>query len=82
MEITIFVTDRCASCLAQIDAVERAVAQLGISASIKTSEDVVAAIKAGIIGFPAIVVDGEVLSAAQKLNAQEVKELLSHRKAC
>ncbi len=81
LEITVFVTDRCANCRAQIGVVERAVAQLGLDAKVKASEDVMAAVSAGVMGFPAIVAGGKVLSAAQKLNEQEVKSLLDQLKA-
>jgi small redox-active disulfide protein 2 len=66
----------CAKCKQLTASAEKAVAELGLAASIEKVEDVREIRKFRVMSTPALVVDGAVKSAGEVLSPEAVKELL------
>ncbi len=66
----------CAKCKQLTANAEKAVAALGIEATVEKVEDLREIMKLGVMTTPALVVDGKVKSAGKALSPQEVKLLL------
>ncbi|WP_242392840.1 thioredoxin family protein [Anaeromyxobacter oryzisoli] len=66
----------CAKCKALTANAERAVAELGLDASVEKVEDLREIAKFGVMTTPALAVDGEVRSAGKVLSPEAVKALL------
>jgi small redox-active disulfide protein 2 len=66
----------CAKCKALTANAEKAVAELGLDASVEKVEDLREIVKFGVMTTPALAVDGEVRSAGKVLSPDAVKALL------
>ena len=75
MEIKILGTG-CAGCRALMSAVEEAVAQFGLEATVVKEEDLMKIMEYNVMMLPALVVDGKVVSSGKKLSVEQVKALL------
>ena len=66
----------CAKCKQLTANAERAVAELGIEATVEKVEDLREIMRFGVMTTPALVVDGQVKAAGKLLSPQDVKLLL------
>jgi len=66
----------CAKCKQLTANAEKAVADLGLGASVEKVEDIREIMKYRVMTTPALVVDGKVRSAGTVLSPEAVKELL------
>lgn len=66
----------CPRCHALFENLQRAVAELEMEGELKKVTDIIAMAKKGILGSPALVVDGRVKSTGKVLSVEEVKRLL------
>ncbi len=66
----------CAKCKQLTANAEKAVAELGLPASVEKVEDIREIMKFKVMTTPALVVDGKVRSAGRVLSPQEVKQHL------
>jgi small redox-active disulfide protein 2 len=66
----------CAKCKTLEANVKQAVSELGIKAEIVKVEDVMEIVNYGVMGTPALVVDGKVRSAGKVLDKEAIKKLL------
>ena len=66
----------CDKCDAMYDAVGRAVADLGLDATVEKVEDLVEIVRLGVMQSPALRVDGRVVSAGRVLKPKEARRLL------
>jgi len=66
----------CAKCKSLEASVKQAVKELGIKAEIVKVEDIMEIVNYGVMGTPALVVDGKVKSAGKVLDKEAVKKLL------
>ncbi len=66
----------CAKCKQLAANAEKAVAALGLPATVEKVEDVREIMKFKVMATPALAVDGKVRSAGKVLSAAEVKHLL------
>lgn len=76
MEIKILGTG-CAKCRAMFQLTEQAVNELRLEASVVKEEDILKIISYKVLGLPALVVDGEVVSAGHDLTKEEIKALIA-----
>jgi small redox-active disulfide protein 2 len=66
----------CAKCKQLTANAERAVAELGVQATVEKVEDVREIMKFRVLSTPALVVDGTVKSLGRVLTPEAIKELL------
>lgn len=66
----------CAKCKQLTANTERAIAELGVQATVEKVEDIREIMKFKVMTTPALVVDGHVVSAGTVLTADAVKKLL------
>ncbi len=66
----------CAKCRQLTANAEKAVAELGLQATVEKVEDIREIMKFKVMTTPALVVDGQVRSAGKVLSPQEVKQYL------
>ncbi len=66
----------CAKCKQLTANAEKAVADLGIQATVEKVEDIREIVKFKVMTTPALVVDGSVRSSGKVLSPEEVKKLL------
>ncbi len=66
----------CAKCKQLMANAEKAVAELGVQATVEKVEDLREIMKFGVMTTPALAVDGKVKSAGKVLSPQDVKLLL------
>jgi small redox-active disulfide protein 2 len=66
----------CAKCKQLTANAEKAVAELGVQATVEKVEDLREIMKFGVMTTPALVVDGKVRVAGKVLSPEAVKELL------
>jgi small redox-active disulfide protein 2 len=66
----------CAKCKQLTANAEKAVAELGLDATIEKVEDLREIMKLGVMTTPALVVDGKVRSAGKLLSPEDVKQFL------
>jgi small redox-active disulfide protein 2 len=66
----------CAKCKQLTANAEKAVAQLGVDATVEKVQDLREIVKFGVMTTPALVVDGKVRAAGKVLTADAVMELL------
>ncbi len=66
----------CAKCKQLTANAEKAVAELGVQATVEKVEDLREIMKFGVMTTPALVIDGKVKSAGKLLSPQDVKQLL------
>ncbi len=66
----------CAKCKQLTANAQRAIAELGVQATVEKVEDLRAIMRFGVMTTPALVVDGQVKVAGRVLSPQEVKLLL------
>ena len=78
MEIKILGTD-CPRCKGLYETTERAIAELGLDATLAKDQDILKIIEYKTLGLPALVVDEKVVSAGVGLSLGEVKKLLSNK---
>lgn len=76
MEIKVLGTG-CAKCKAMFQLTEQAVTELGLEASVVKEEDILKIISYKVLGLPALVIDGEVVSAGHELTKEEIKVLIA-----
>ena len=76
MEIKILGTG-CAKCRAMFQLTELAVNELRLEASVVKEDDILKIISYKVLGLPALVVDGEVVSAGHDLTKEEIKVLIA-----
>ena len=67
----------CAKCRAMFQLTEQAVNELRLEASVVKEEDILKIISYKVLGLPALVVDGEVVSAGHDLTKEEIKVLIA-----
>jgi small redox-active disulfide protein 2 len=67
----------CAKCKQLTANAERAVAELGLAASVEKVEDLREIMRLGVMTTPALAVDGKVRAAGRLLTTDEVKALLA-----
>lgn len=75
MEIKVLGTG-CAKCKATYEAIEKAVAESGIGATLTKVEDIVEILNAGVMTTPAVMVDGTVRIKGHVPTEREIKSLL------
>jgi small redox-active disulfide protein 2 len=66
----------CAKCKSLEASVKQAVKELGIQAEIVKVEDIMQIVNYGVMGTPALVVDGKVKSAGKVLDKEAIKKML------
>jgi small redox-active disulfide protein 2 len=66
----------CAKCKSLEASVKQAVKELGIQAEIGKVEDIMQIVNYGVMGTPALVVDGKVKSAGKVLDKEAIKKML------
>lgn len=76
MEIKVLGTG-CAKCKTMFQLTEQAVTELGLEASVVKEEDILKIISYKVLGLPALVIDGEVVSAGHELTKEEIKVLIA-----
>jgi small redox-active disulfide protein 2 len=67
----------CAKCKQLTANAERAVAELGLAATVEKVEDVLEIRKFRVMSTPALVIEGQVRAAGKVLSPSEVKALLT-----
>ena len=75
MEIKVLGTG-CSSCKALYETTKQAISELGCDATL-IKEDLLKIMEYNILGLPALVIDGKVVSAGKRLSLSEVKELIT-----
>lgn len=75
MEIKVLGTG-CAKCKATYEAIEKAIAESGIGATLTKVEDIVEILNAGVMTTPAVMVDGTVRIKGHVPTEREIKSLL------
>ncbi|MEG1621907.1 MAG: thioredoxin family protein [Alistipes sp.] len=76
MEIKILGTG-CANCKALYATVKQAVDELALEASVVKEEELMKIMEYNVLRLPALVVDGKVVAAGQKLTLAAVKTILT-----
>lgn len=76
MEIKVLGTG-CAGCKALHETVKKAVAELGIEATIIKEEDLMQIMNYNVMSLPGLVINEKVVSAGKKLSVAEVKAFLT-----
>lgn len=76
MEIKVLGTG-CPNCKTLYVTVEKAIAELNLDAKLIKEQDILKIMEYNILGLPAFVVDGKVLSVGKVLTLPEVKQLLT-----
>ena len=66
----------CAKCKSLEKSVRQAVQELGIQVEVKKVEDIMEIVNYGVMGTPALVVDGEVKAVGKVLGVEEIKKML------
>ena len=66
----------CKSCEAFLASAKEAVAQKGIDAEIEYITDMEKIMVFGVMSMPALIIDGQVVSAGKVLKAKDVEKLL------
>ena len=79
MEIKVLGTG-CSSCKALYETTKQAISELGCDATLIKEEDLLKIMEYNILGLPALVIDGKVVSAGKRLSLSEVKELITKSK--
>ncbi|MCE9614750.1 MAG: thioredoxin family protein [Lentisphaerae bacterium] len=67
----------CPKCKALTASAEAAVKALGLDATIEKVEKITDIMKFGVMGTPALVVDGQVKSVGKVLNPEDIKKFLA-----
>lgn len=78
MEIKILGTG-CPRCKTLYETTEKAIAEMGLDATLVKEQDILKIIEYKVLGLPALVVDEKVLSAGVGLSLGEVKMLLTNK---
>lgn len=78
MEIKILGTG-CPRCKTLYETTEKAIAELGLDATLVKEQDILKIIEYKVLGLPALVVDEKVMSAGVGLSLGEVKKLLTNK---
>lgn len=76
MEIKVLGTG-CAGCKALHETVKKAVADLGIEATVIKEEDLMQIMSYNVLSLPGLVVNEKVVSTGKKLSIEEVKAILT-----
>lgn len=66
----------CMKCKRLAKNVEKAVAELGVSAEIEKVEDINAIMEKGVMLTPALIVDGELKVSGRVADVKEIEEIL------
>lgn len=76
MEIKVLGTG-CAGCTSLYENVKKAVAELGIDATVVKEEDMMQIMNYNVMSLPGLVINDKVVSAGKKLSLADVKALLT-----
>lgn len=77
MEIKILGTG-CPSCRALYTTTEKAIEELGLKdVTLIKEEDILRIMEYNVLGLPALVLDGNVISAGKILSMEEVKQIIT-----
>lgn len=75
MEIKVLGTG-CGKCKMLYCAVEETVKELGADVELSKVEDILEIIKYNVMGLPALVVDGKLVSQGETLSIEQIKQLI------
>ena len=67
----------CTNCKKTFEATKDAVTALGVDAEIVKVEDVKKMMEAGVMGTPALEIDGKIVSTGKRLSVERIKKLIS-----
>ncbi len=70
----------CTNCKKTFEAAQEAVKALNIDAEIEKIEDVQKMMEAGVMGTPALEIDGKLVSTGKRLSVERVKKLIQEVK--
>ncbi len=76
MEIKVLGTG-CSGCKALFETAQKAVADLGIEATIIKEEDMMKIMDYNVMALPGLVIDEKVVSSGKKLSIDDVKKLIN-----
>ncbi len=76
MEVKVLGTG-CAGCMSLYENVKKAVAELGIDATVVKEEDMMQIMNYNVMSLPGLVINDKVVSAGKKLSLADVKALLT-----
>lgn len=69
----------CSKCKVLYENTEKAIAELGLEATIVKEEDIVNILKYNTMTLPALVIDEKVVSSGHILSVNQVKDLLTKK---
>lgn len=67
----------CTNCKKTYDAAKEAVGELGLDAEVVKVEDIQKMMEAGVMGTPALEIDGKLVSSGKRLSVERIKKLIS-----
>ncbi len=70
----------CTNCKKTYDAAQEAVKALNIDAKIEKIEDIQKMMEAGVMGTPALEIDGKIVSSGKRLSVERIKKLIQEVK--
>ena len=76
MEIIVLGTG-CAGCKTLFETTQKAVAEMGIDATVRKEEDMMKIMSYSIMQLPGLVINGKVVSSGKRLNVEEVKAVIN-----
>ena len=76
MEIIVLGTG-CAGCKALFETTQKAMAEMGIDATVRKEEDMMKIMSYSIMQLPGLVINGKVVSSGKRLNVEEVKAVIN-----
>ncbi len=78
MEIKVLGTG-CPNCTTLYKTVEKAISELALEATLAKEQDILKIMEYKVMGLPALVVNGKVVSVGKVLNLGEVKQVLTQQ---
>lgn len=69
----------CSKCKVLYENTEKAIAELGLDATLVKEEDIVNILKYNTLSLPALVIDEKVVSSGHILSTSQVKDLLTKK---
>lgn len=79
MEIKVLGTG-CPNCTALYKTIEKALSELALEGTLLKEQDILKIIEYKVMGLPALVIDGNVISAGKVLSLTEVKQILTQKR--
>ena len=67
----------CTNCKKTFEAAKDAVTTLGVDAEVVKIEDIQKMMEAGVMGTPALEIDGKIVSTGKRLSVERIKKLIS-----